>query len=153
MRLIVKSLALLVLALPTYPVSGQTSDHEALLRLNRQLLESVFVRQDTAVISVTALPNFLVVPPGGIVENRAQFMSGFRNTAMDSVRIDDERVAVHSGTAVVIARVVRLGPARDAVATGRLRIMSVFVSDQGQWRLLARSVTPCIERAVTAGRC
>jgi hypothetical protein len=32
-------------------------------------------------------------------------------------------------------------------------MMSVFVNDQGRWRLLARSITPCIERAIEAGRC
>jgi hypothetical protein len=128
-------------------------DHEALIRLNRQLLESVFLDQDTSLLASVALPNLVVVPPGGIVENKDQVLAGIRNVAMDSVRIDDITIADHSGAAVIVARVTRLGHALDAGVGARSRIMNVFVHDGAQWRLLARSITPCLERAVAAGRC
>lgn len=130
-----------------------TDTTQALAQLNRELLESVFIRQDTAMLAAIALTNLLVVPPGGIVEDRTQALRGIANVAMDSVRIDDVRIAQHGETAVVTARVSRLGPALDVNATGRSRIMSVFVHDTDRWRLLARSITPCSERAVVAGRC
>lgn len=144
---------LLVAALHSRPASGQVSDRQALLQLNRQLLESVFLRQDTSLLAATAVPDLLVVPPGGIVENKRQLLAGARNTVMDSVRVDDEQVIGDSATAVVVARVTRLGPVPGDAGTGRMRIMNVYVRSQGRWRLLARSVTPCIERAVAAGRC
>lgn len=145
--------ALLLSGVSAVPAWSQVPDREALVDLNRRLLEAVFLRADTVLLTKTALPNVLVVPPGGVVENRAQLMSGVRNTVMDSVRIDDERVIGDSTVAVVIARVTRLGPASDGPGTGRIRIMNVYVLAQGEWRLLARSVTPCIERAVSSGRC
>lgn len=132
---------------------SQVPEREALLRLNRELLESVFLRQDTALLASAALPSLLVVPPGGIVEDRAQVLAGVRNVAMDSVRLDDVAIASHSNTAVVITRVSRLDVPAAAGSTGRSRIMSVFVYDEAQWRLLARSVTPCVERATASGRC
>ena len=144
---------LLFAAFHPRPACSQVPDRPSLLQLNRRLLESVFLRQDTSLLAATAVPDLLVVPPGGIVENKRQLLAGVRNTVMDSVRIDDEQVVGDSATAVVVARVTRLGPVPGGVGTGRMRIMNVYVRSQGRWRLLARSVTPCIERAVAAGRC
>ena len=135
------------------PAIAQAFDKNALLSVHRQLLESVFLRGDTNLIAATALPNLVVVPPGGIVEDRQQLLSGVRNTLSDSLVIDDVVVVDHGTTAVVIARVRVSLQGRQSIGTGRSRMMSVFVYDNHTWRLLARSVTPCIERAVSAGRC
>jgi hypothetical protein len=128
-------------------------EREALLHLNRQLLESVLLRRDTTVLAAAALPSLVVVPPGGVVENRAQVLRGVSNFDVDSLRIDDVTVVGHGTTAVVLARVRASRGVLAPSATGPSRFMSVFVYDQQKWRLLARSVTPCIERAVAAGRC
>lgn len=75
----------------------------------------------------------------------------------EAVEVDDVVVADHGTTAVVVARVRtrREKPVAGAPprVTGRSRMMNVFVREHGKWRLLARSITPCIERAVAAGRC
>lgn len=132
---------------------AQGPDREALLRLHQDLLESAFLRSDTSLLAAAALPNLLVVPPGGVVENRQQVLNGVTNLAADSLQIDEVTVVDHGATAVVVAR-VRVSPrAGEPTGTGRSRMMSVFVSDQQRWRLLARSITPCIERVVAAGRC
>lgn len=133
--------------------AAQAPDREALLLLHRQLLESVFLRGDTAIVAATTLPNLIVVPPGGIVENRAQLLNGVMNTLSDSLVVDDVMIVDHGSTAVVVARVSASRQGRPIVGTGRIRMMSVFVYDNRAWRLLARSVTPCIERAVASGRC
>jgi hypothetical protein len=136
-----------------HPETQRAETTEALEQLNRELLESVFIRQDPGLLADVALPNLVVVPPGGIVEDKTQVLSGIANVAMDSVRIDDVRISQHGVTAVITARVTRLGSTPSTNSAGRSRIMSVFVHDRNAWRLLARSITPCIERAIAAGRC
>ena len=149
---------LVSIAVPTKVAPVQTPDRQALLDLNRQLLESVFVRGETAMLASAALPNLVVVPPGGVVENREQVLNGVPRVAgAEGVEVDDVVVADHGTTAVVVARVRtrRDKPVAGAPpgGTGPSRMMNVFVHEQGKWRLLARSITPCIERAVAAGRC
>ena len=136
----------------------QVPDRQALLDLNRELLESVFVRGETAMLASVALPNLVVVPPGGVVENREQVLNGVPKVAgAEAVEIDDVVIVDHGTTAVVVARVrtrrEKLVAGTPLEGTGRIRMMNVFVREQGKWRLLARSITPCIERAVAAGRC
>lgn len=153
------TIALLVsIAVPVRVMPTQDRDRQALLELNRQLLESVFVRGETAMLAAAALPNLVVVPPGGIVENRQQVLNGVPLVAgATTVEIDDVVVAEHGTTAVVVARVQtkrdKLVAGASPAGTGRIRMMNVFVNEQGKWRLLARSITPCIERAIAAGRC
>lgn len=153
------TLVLLVsIAVPARVATVQDSDRQALLDLNRQLLESVFVRGEAGMLASVALPNLVVVPPGGVVENREQVLNGVPNVAgAEAVEVDDVVVADHGTTAVVVARVRtrREKPVAGAPpgVTGRSRMMNVFVREHGKWRLLARSITPCIERAVAAGRC
>jgi hypothetical protein len=149
---------LVLIAVPARVATVQVPDRQALLDLNRQLLESVFVRGETAMLASAALPNLVVVPPGGVVENREQVLNGVPSvTRADAVEVDDIVIADHGMTAVVVARVRtwRDKPVAGAPpgGTGRSRMMNVFVHEQGKWRLLARSITPCIERAVAAGRC
>jgi hypothetical protein len=148
----------ILLAVPATRTTVQVPDRQALLDLNRQLIESVFVRGETAMLAATALPNLVVVPPGGVVENREQVLNGVPRVAgAEAVEIDDVVVADQGTTAVVVARVrsKRERPVAGAPpsGTGRTRMMNVFVLEQGKWRLLARSITPCIERAIAAGRC
>lgn len=150
-RLIV-IVVLVAVATPTRVATVQAPDRVALLDLHQQLLESVILRSETTLLAAAALPNLIVVPPGGIVENRDQVLSGVRNVAAKSVEIDNVVIADHGTTAVVVARVIADRGAA-ATAPGRIRMMSVFVYDHQKWRLLARSITPCIERAVVAGRC
>jgi hypothetical protein len=150
-----------MLVLITMTVGGatvQVPDRQALLDLNRELLQSVFVRGETAMLASAALPNLVVVPPGGVVENREQVLNGVpRIAGAEAVEVDDVVVVDHGTTAVVVARVQtrREKPVAGAPPgdTGRSRMMNVFVHEHGKWRLLARSITPCIERAVAAGRC
>ena len=141
------------LGLATQIMQAQVPDEAALLELNRQLVESVQLRRDTTLLAAETLPQFVVIPPGGIVEDRGQALRGVRNEAVDSVRIDEVQVVAHGTTAVVLARVHVFRANQDPSAHRPNRIMSVFVYDHQKWRLLARSVTPCIDRALTAGRC
>ena len=144
-----------LLSIEAQPIRGQdpVPDQEKLLQLHRELLESAILHEDSSVFAATTLPNFMVIPPGGIVETRAEALAGMAVVRADSLRIDDVRIVNHGSTAVIIARLVRSG-GQPTVGTGNpIRAMNVFVYDGRQWRLLARSLTPCINRAVAAGRC
>lgn len=133
--------------------AAQVPDSVALVSLHRQLLESVFLRGDSALLAATALPNAVVVPPGGLVESRQQLLTGIRNTLSDSITIDDVVIVHHGTTAVIVARFWASLPDGPRPRAGPSRMMSVFVYDDSTWRLLARSVTPCLDRAISAGRC
>ena len=99
-------LLLVLIGGPGRVASLQDADRQALLDLNRQLLESVFVRGETGMLASTALPNLVVVPPGGVVENRQQVLNGVASVAgAEAVEVDDVVIAEHGTTAVLVSRV------------------------------------------------
>lgn len=130
------------------------ADAQHLEQVNRELFESVILRRDTTLWSALALQELLVVPPGGILENRSQAFAGVR--AFDDVQaltLVTDSIAIHDNTAVLVGRLTLDREVRSVGRPGPLRFMTVFVRTDDGWRLLARSLTACSERAVEAGRC
>lgn len=129
------------------------ADTQHLEQLNRELFESAILRKDTTLWSERALQQLLVVPPGGVLENRSQAFAGVRAFDVRALTVVTDSVAIHENTAVLVGRLTLDGEGRPSGLLGPLRFMSVFVRTNAGWKLLARSLTPCSERAVQAGRC
>ena len=151
--LVVLSIALTPSDVHLSGVQDQESPEAGLLKLNRALMESQILRRDASLFEATALPQFLVIPPGGLVETKAQAVAGVTAFSAAGVSITEERVIIQDQTAVVIARVEIDGEVRPVGRLGPMRNMAVFVRTDGRWRLLARSVTPCMQLAISRGRC
>ena len=146
--------AVLGVLLVARPGTAQDQDFAELLELHRELTIAMQVQNDTALFDAVALDDFVVIPPGGIIETREQALRGIRNFDTDSIDVAVEVTARHDSTVVLVGTVagnalVR-GPARQF---GKVRFMAVYVRTGGMWRLLAKSNTPCHERAIQAGRC
>lgn len=146
---------------PRYPVvavretcpPSAAADVQHLEQVNRELFESVILRRDTTQWSAVALEELLVIPPGGVLENRAQAFAGVGAFDVRALTVVTDSVAIHDNTAVLVGRLTLDGEGRPSGLLGPLRYMSVFVRTNAGWKLLARSLTPCSERAVQAGRC
>jgi hypothetical protein len=67
--------------------------------------------------------------------------------------IEDEVITQEGNTAVVVAKMTLHGVVQPVGRLGPMRTMSVFVRVDEHWRLLARSLTPCLAVAIQAGRC
>lgn len=144
---------LLLTAAPGPMLVAQETSRDELLRLNQALFESMLVRQDSTLFATVALEEVVVVPPGGILEDRRQVIAGLRNFRISGIALGDVQVVLHDSTAIVTGRLTSTGEVRGVGAPGPLRFLNVFVNSGGAWRLLARSLTPCAERAIAVGRC
>lgn len=129
------------------------ADTQHLEQLNRDLFESAILRKDTTQWSALSLQQLLVVPPGGVLENRAQAFAGVRAFDVRALTVVTDIVVIHENTAVLVGRLTLDGEVRPLGRLGPLRFMTVFVRTNAGWKLLARSLTPCSERAVQTGRC
>lgn len=148
-------LALALAGLLFWPGSlfSQASSRDELLRLHRSMLQAMIMHHDVAEFERVALDQLLLIPPGGILESKAEAVAGVRAFAVEEVSIEDEVVIQHGATAVVVAKMTLHGEVRPVGRLGPMRTMSVFVRDEAEWRLLARSLTPCLPVAIQAARC
>ena len=138
--------------------ASQADDFSAtdqLLEMNRKLFETVMLDHDPAYLEANTTEDYLVIGPGGVVEDREQVIRGIRAfTEVDSLSVTQENVAVHGSTAIVISRLEVTGKVQIPVPPGPRRVMRVFsVDSDGRWKAISSSITPCHPHAVEAGRC
>lgn len=131
----------------------QGADRETLLRLNTELAHSQIVDRDPTFISKVALENFRVLAPGGLIENKEQVIAGLPAWDATDVTLSDTKVLFHGDIAIVMGRMDIDGIMRPVGRWGPLKHMSTWVKEDGEWRLLSRSLTPCLDKLIELGRC
>ena len=139
------------------PASTGTFDREAdraaLLRLNDELVRSQIVDRDSTFLSEVAVNEFRVLAPGGMIENKNQVIAGLSAWDATGVKLTGTEVVFHGPVALVMGRMDIDGVMRPVGRWGPLKYMSTWVREGDEWRLLSRSLTPCIDRLVEMGRC
>lgn len=131
----------------------QDTDRQTLLRLNTELARSQIVDRDPTFISKVALENFRVLAPGGMFENKEQVIAGLPAWDATDITLTDTEVLFHGDVAIVMGRMDIDGTMRPIGRWGPLKYMSTWVKEDGDWRLLSRSLTPCIDKLIELGRC
>ena len=135
-------------------VEAQVAELDELVEFHRALTLAKRIQNDTTLLGAVTLENYVVVPPGGLIETRREALSGVRQFASDNATVEVQVTAEHENTAVLVGTVEADGEVTGGVPQfPRIRFMAVYVRTDGLWRLLAQSNTPCHPRAIQAGRC
>lgn len=129
------------------------ADRAELLRLNTRLAQSQIVERDGEFFSSVAVEQFRVLAPGGLIEDRQQVLSGLTAWNATSVTLTNTQVVFHRDVASVMGRMDIDGEMKPVGRWGPLKYMSTWVLEEGEWKLLSRSLTPCLERLIEMGRC
>lgn len=138
------------------PAVAQLSeaDRSELLELNRRIAVQNIEEQNPALLQEVALNEFTVVAPGGRVENLSQAIAGVGSFSSDAtITVSDQLIVTRGRTAVVIAKLAIDGEMQPVGELPPIKSMTVYVEEDGRWRLLARSLTPCFEIAIERGVC
>jgi hypothetical protein len=121
---------------------GDSGGEQALLDLNESILREYVVRNNTLPLEATALGDFFAATPGGI-ESRAHVIATVGNVDVDSVTIENTEIRIH-GAAALLAGTLRPYGRLNGRPMPTLTYLSVYVRQEGRWRLAARSLTPLV---------
>jgi hypothetical protein len=135
------------------PTAAQDPRASEIIELNRRIMHQQIIERDPALFQEVSLDQFLVVAPGGRVENKAEAVAGVSGWDVESIELRDEHVIFEGNTAVLVGRLQVNGVMRPVGSLPPMKFMAVFVETGGGWRLLARSQTPCFELAIQRGFC
>jgi hypothetical protein len=113
-----------------------------LVELNAHLFERLLLHHDPAPYRETALPEYRFVASIGIVENLDEVTTDLDNLAVRVLHITNEETLLRGSTAVLIGTMHMEGSVLGYPLPEDMRYMSVFVHEDGEWRLLSRSLTP-----------
>lgn len=131
----------------------RATDREELLRLNEEFTRSQIVDRSPDVLNRVAMDNFRVLAPGGLIENKAQVIRGLSAWDATDVVLSDTEIVFHDEVAIVMGRMDVEGVMRPVGEWGPLKYMSTWVKSEGEWRILSRSLTPCLEILIQMDRC
>lgn len=135
------------------PVVGQESTASEIINLNRRIMQQQIIERDSDLFDQSSLEEFIVVAPGGRIENKTEALGGVNAWDAASIDVRDEQVVIHGPTAVLVGRLEIDGVMRPVGTLPPMKFMAVFVETGGEWKLLARSLTPCFEMAIQNGFC
>lgn len=99
------------------------------------------------------LDEFLVIAPGGRVETKQQAIAGVGSLDVRGIEITEQQLLTRGDTAVLIGKLVADGTMRPLGKLPPMKFLTVFVEVDGEWRMLARSLTMCAPVAIEHGVC
>lgn len=135
------------------PTAAQESRASEIIDLNRRIMHQQIIERDPGLFEEVSLDQFLVVAPGGRIENKLEAIQGVNAWEAESIEVRDEQVIFHETTAVVVGRLQVNGVLGPLGSLPPVKFMAVFVETGDGWRLLSRSLTPCVQMAIEHGFC
>lgn len=119
---------------------GKADVEQSLIKLDRDLLDAM-IRKDQSLGDRVEVANHVFINPGGGLEVRGE--GTFAGPVIDTVDTSEATVKVHGDTAILTGKAMVKGKFTDGPdISGPYRYMRVFVKQQGDWRLVATTVTP-----------
>ncbi|NNL88920.1 MAG: nuclear transport factor 2 family protein [Marinicaulis sp.] len=144
---------LMTTACATKSIGPSEADIAAIKAMNRDVLNKMLVEQDTSALNNVALDQYLVVAPGGRVETKEQAIAGIDSLDVRGFEISKEQIIISGNTVVHVGRIDIDGTMQPMGKFPPMKMMTTFVKSDDEWRMLSRSITPCIPIAVELGAC
>jgi hypothetical protein len=132
-------------ARPTGALNHENEAHSlAAVIAAEEQLAAASLTLDLDVFEQLLHPDYGIVQPGGLIENKAEMMASLASdTRHWQVACSDEiDVRVYRDTAVVIGRWTSQGQNDDEPFDYQARFLSVWVNEGEQWRNVAFQSTP-----------
>ena len=134
------------------PASPAASVEEQVKQFEREFVEArrQARRGNPAPLQQILAPDFVATSLNGRVVNKAQFVraSGNRNLRFTSFQLDEPRVRVYPGSAVVTGRVTVTSRGEGGERTFQFRYTSLYVGGGGgrRWQVASLHLTPVAQQ-------
>lgn len=139
----------------TFPPDASVAegDEQVLMELNERLARSQIVERDPSFLEEVAVEQLRVLAPGGLIEGKQQVIAGLSGWDAVDVTLSKTEFTFYQNIAIVSGRMDIDGTMHPVGRWGPLKYMSTWIKDEGRWRLVSRSLTPCLDKLIEMGRC
>lgn len=143
--ILVRVLALMLIVLaPPVAAAQRSEEAKELADLNDRVLRAYVLEHDTTSYDSLAHASYKIVVAPGFIESRDQVLSTAGNLSFRRFDVSTRSVDIVGDTGVVIATVEAEGTVLGQPFPPRMVMMNVYVRQNGDWKLLARSMTPIL---------
>lgn len=152
-NLVVLGASLLLVMGVSAEAAAQDDRAREVIDLNSRVMHQQILARDPSLFQEVALDQFLVVAPGGRIEDKAMAVAGVSAWDAAGIEVSQEQVIFEGDTAVLVGRIEIDGLMPPVGRLPPMKFMAVFVEKSDGWRLLSRSLTPCFPIAIEKGFC
>ena len=101
-------------------------------------------KRDAAVLDDIWTDDYAFINPHGALLTKKQRLENLKSgaTGVEATARQIEAVHVYGDTAVTTSRITLKGKYSGKEASGEYRMLSVWVNQQGRWRVAASQLTP-----------
>ena len=155
------SIILITLSISTSLAQGTTTNpdlsasektlEEYLTGLYAELMEAYILHHNTDLYAKHATEDYLLVVEIGLIEDRELVLTTVENLDFRSVIIENEEFLKIGDTVVLIGNKEMKGSIMGYTIDATMRYMSVFVQEEGQWKMLSGSFSPVVHPSVLYG--
>lgn len=150
---VVVSASLLLIMGVALEAAAQDDRAREVIELNSRIMHQQILARDPSLFQEVALDQFLVVAPGGRIEDKAMAAAGVSAWDATGIEVSQEQVIFEGNAAVLVGRVQIDGVMKPVGELPPMKFMAVFIEKPDGWRLLSRSLTPCFPIAIEKGLC
>ncbi|TVR33799.1 MAG: nuclear transport factor 2 family protein [Balneolaceae bacterium] len=124
---------------------------EYLTGLYSELMKEYILHHNTDLYAKHTMEDYLLVVEIGIIEDRELVLTTVENLDFTSVTIENEEFLHHGDTVVLIGTKDMKGRIMGYTIDATMRYMSVFVQEEGRWKMLSGSFSPVVHPGVLYG--
>ncbi|MEP2937490.1 MAG: nuclear transport factor 2 family protein [Gilvibacter sp.] len=138
-----KNLTLLVLILfSNLSLAQSVASEDELVALNKNIYTEYILNHNTKPFAQAAKGDFVLITGIGTLETKEQVIAGVENLNISSLEVISDDVLYIKNGAVIIGTLVMKGTVMGQPIPGKMRFSSVFVKEDGKWKLQSRTMTP-----------
>ena len=135
---------------PDLSASEKTLE-EYLTGLYAELMEEYILHHNTDLYAKHTTEDYLLVVEIGLIEDRELVLTTVENLDFRSVIIENEEFLHHGDTVVLIGNKEMKGSIMGYTIDATIRYMTVFVKEDGRWKMLSGSFSPVVHPSVLYG--
>jgi len=131
------------------PISLFSQDNEKynqqeldLIELNESIYREYVINHNTDFFNKEVNHDFVLVAAIGHLENKKQVIAGVKNLDINFLNVTVESIILKRNVGILIGLLEMKGTIMGRPIPGNVRFMSVFINEEGNWKLQSRSMTP-----------
>ncbi|QDP01301.1 nuclear transport factor 2 family protein [Thalassotalea sp. PS06] len=133
---------ILLMSYSAFTQADTNSEELSLVKLHDDITRAYMVEGDVEPLNQSTEDDYFLIAGIGLLESKQQVLQTVNNLNVTDVVFHNDNVIIKGETAILTGTISPTGTIMGHPLPKSFRYLSVFIREQGSWKLQARSITP-----------
>ncbi|TLU66167.1 nuclear transport factor 2 family protein [Thalassotalea litorea] len=133
---------IVLIGLLTSSMAVASDDSKSLIQLHEEITRAYMLDGNVAPLDEATRQDYFLVAGIGLLETKEHVLQTADNLKVTQVSFHNDRIIINDDTAILTGTINPVGTIMGHPLPQQFRYLSVFIKEQGSWKLQARSITP-----------